>query len=113
RLVGQLEARAVHALRVARRELAVAVGPSGDVPELHAEDGGVDVVEAAVVAHAVDGPHGRAVVAQPAHGGVDVVAVRDHGAAAPEGAQVLLDDEARAHGVAQLALLPAGTVAVD
>ena len=63
----------------------------------------MQVVQAAVEAEAVDVARGRAVVAQPADGGVDVGVVGDQRAAVAEGAEVLLDDEAGGGGVAELA----------
>ena len=77
-LDGQTEARALKALGIARRDLPPPVRPARDVLELHAEDAGVDVVQPAVEPEAVYGTGGRAVVAQLAHDGVDVVAVRHH-----------------------------------
>src|SRR6185436_18343063 len=107
------EARALEALGVARGDLAAPVGPLRDVPELHGEHRRVEVVQAAVEAEAVDRADGGPVVAHLAAVGVDVLAVGDDGAAVAERAEVLLDDEAGGDGVRQLALLPAGAVAVD
>ena len=113
RLVRQHEARALEPLGVARGDLAPPVRPFRDVTKLHAQDRGVEIVEAAVEPEAVDRPLGGAVVAQLPDGGLDIGAVRDDRAAVAERAQVLLNDEARAHGIRELTLLEARAVAVD
>src|ERR1035437_4266423 len=75
----------------------------GDVLELGAEDAGVQVVQAAVEAETVDVARGRAVVAQPADGGINVGVVGDQRAAVAEGAKVLLDDKAGRSRITELA----------
>ena len=65
-----------------------------DVLQLRAEDAGVQVVEAAVEAVAVDVALGRSVVAQLPDRRVDLRVVGQERAAVAEGAEVFLDDEA-------------------
>ena len=98
---------ALEAGGVASGPLAAGVVLLVNVLELGAQDAGVEVVQAAVEAVAVDVAGGRAVVAQPADRGVDVGVVGDQRAAVAEGAEVLLDDEAGGGGVAELADLEA------
>ena len=88
---------------VAGGPLAAQVVPGVDVLELGAEDAGVQVVQAAVEAIAVDVAGIGAVVAQLADPGVDVGVVRHERAAVAEGAEVLLDDETGGRGVAEFA----------
>ena len=95
--------RALQARGVARGPLDALVVPLVDVLQLRAEDAGVEVVEPAVEAEAVDVALVRAVVAQLADRRVDVGVVGDERAAVAERAEVLLDDEADGGGVAQFA----------
>ena len=81
--------------------------PRMDVLQLGAQHAGVQIVEPAVEAVAVDVALGRSVVAQLAHRGVDVRVVGEERAAVAERAEVLLDDEAGRGRVAQLADLEA------
>ena len=62
----------LEALGIAGGPLAADVVILVDVLELGAEDAGVEVVQAAVEAEAVDIARGRTVVAQPADGGIDL-----------------------------------------
>src|SRR6266571_6822114 len=73
----------------------------------------MDIVETAIESEAVDGAAKGAVVAQPSDFRRDVFAVGDHGAAVPVGAEVFLNDEARRHRLAQLALPEARAVGVN
>src|SRR6266545_2487602 len=96
-------ARVLEAGGVARRPLPPQVVPLIDVLELGAEHAGVDIVEAAVESEAMARPLLGAMVAQPPNHAVHVLAIGNHRAAIAESAQVLLDDEAGANCVAQLA----------
>ena len=72
--------------------------------QLHAQDGGLQWVEPAVVAlHFVHVLHARAVVAQHAEAVGQLRVVGGHGAAVAHGAQVLAGVEAPGHGVAMRA----------
>ena len=84
-------------------EGAALVVPPVELLQLDAQHGGVQVIQAAVVSHAVNGALHRAVIAQLANALGDVSAIGDHGAAVTEAAQILLNDEAGAHGVGKLA----------
>src|SRR5258708_6216219 len=71
------------------------------------------VVKAAVVAHAVDGALYGTVVSKAPDSFRDVFTISNHRAAVAECPQVLLDDEARADGIAKLPLAQAGTGPID
>src|SRR5262249_17066833 len=90
-------------LGVPGRPLAPPGVPIVDVPQLGAQDSGLKIVEAAVVARAVTRPLVRPMVPEFPHHSVNVLLIGDHGSAVAETAQVFLDDEAGAYGVAQLA----------
>src|SRR5262249_25315134 len=77
--------------------------PIVDVPQLGAQESGSKIVEAVVVARTVAGPLVRPMVPEFPHHPVDLRLIGDHGSAVAEAAQVFLDDEAGADGVAQLA----------
>src|SRR5882672_606031 len=91
------------ARRIAGGPFTAQVAPFVDVLELGAENAGVEIVQPAVDSKTVAGPLLRTVIAEPADHAVDEIAVRDHGAAIAESAEVLLDDEAGANGIAELA----------
>ena len=105
--------RALEPGRVARGRLAAQVVPGVDVLELGAEDGGVDVVQAAVEAEAVDVAGVGTVVAQFADARVDIRIIGDDRAAVAERAEILLNDETGGGGVAQLPDLEAVAVRAD
>src|SRR5437588_7788642 len=77
--------------------------PLVDMLQLGAQHSGVNVIQAAVGSHAMAGPFLRPVIAQPAYRAVYLFVIRDDGPAIAETSQVLLDDKARADGIAQLA----------
>lgn len=85
------------------RNLAAALAPFVHTLQLDAQNCSVDIVEAAVVADAVVGTFHRAVVAQLADLGGKLFIIGGHGAAVAKASQVLLDDEAQANGIAELA----------
>src|ERR1019366_6991680 len=93
------------AFGVALGPLAADVVIRVNVFEFGAKDAGVQVVQAAVEAVTVDVARGRAVIAQPADGLIDVGVVGYKSSAVAEGAEVLLDDEAGGGGIAELANL--------
>ena len=98
-------------LVVLRGDGATPVVPLVDLAQLDAQHGGVQFIEAAVVAQAVMGALRGAVIPQDADPVGHLLAVRHHRASVSEAAEVFLDDEAEADRIAQLAdgeVVPAG-----
>jgi hypothetical protein len=98
---------------VARGPLAAQGVPFVEVLQLGAEHSGLQVVQAAVVAHAVAGSLIGPVVAQLADFAVHILVVGNHRAAIAKTAEVLLGDEAGADGVAQFADSEAVSASAD
>ena len=111
--LGELEAGALEAIGVALGPGAALIGPAGDVLELDTQERGVEIIEAAVETERVHRTLERAMVTQTAHGLFDVGTIGNEGAAVAEGAEVFLDDEAGADGIAELALFETIAVGVD
>src|ERR1035437_763146 len=102
RLVRKMDVGGVAQARgVARGPLAAQDVPIVEVLQLGAEHSGLQVVQAAVIAHAVAGSFAGPVVAQLADQAVHILVVCDDRAALAKTAEVLLNDEAGAYRVAQ------------
>src|SRR2546422_6723143 len=84
-----------------------------NVLQFGAQDAGVEIVQPTVETEAMDISSVRAVVAQLADGGIDVLVVGHQRAAVPKRAQILLDDKTDRSGVAQLADLEIGAMGAD
>src|SRR2546425_4994773 len=91
------------ARRIAVGPLPPQTAPFVEMLQLGAQHSGMDVIQAAVRSHAMARPFVRPVVAQLADRAVYFFVIRDDRAAVAKTSQVLLDDEARADRVAQLA----------
>src|SRR5271157_1922606 len=113
-LVGELDVGgAAQAGGVTRGPLAAQRVPFVDMFQLGAEHAGLQVVQAAVVTHAMAGSLVRPVVAQLADEAVHILVVGNNRAAIAETAEVLLDDEAGADSVAQFADCEAVSAGAD
>src|ERR1035437_908157 len=114
RFVGKMDVGGVAEARgVTRGPLPAQGVPFVDMLQFGAEHSGLQVVQAAVVTHAVAGPFAGPVVAQLADYAVHVLVVGDNRAAVAKTAQVLLADETRARSVTQFADFEAVSAGAD